>query len=171
MLKPTSSRKLEILNSTSGYLIKRVLDSATLHNGRPSSSEIVKRINKEGPNLLFIPSSEYTDPRELVQEIGELFLDGLSINGKNEVASTYIRQAKRAKREKRYFSRNEEDLIRRYGQNFYWPALQDLSQFLEGHGYKSIAKRGLESELLNWYEIERNLIHISDEFGDPERRG
>lgn len=157
--------KPPIINSTSGYLSRIIRENICENGGSPSTQEVLGRIREEGPESLFIPSSNFENAGELLTHYN-IFLEELPEQDRMVVAEAYMEELKRAKRDNRYFCRNPYELKERYGGNKI-KALQAISQFLESHGYKIITKRGEDSRLFDWYMIEDHILHTS-EMGDPE---
>lgn len=166
---PRFVQKRPIINSTSGFILRSILMNKR-DKGGYDVPLLLKYIKRTCSNSILIPRSEFKNPEELVREYGEFFFDDLNLGDQLRVADEYLREVTKAKREERYFTRNLDDLHRKFGRDG-TKMLQALSQFLEKHGYKITVPRDKSFDMFRDEDIERFVIHQTDLYSEGDEPG
>lgn len=145
-----------IINSTSYYLSQK---AAIIQNGG-NLDDVIRNIHQEGSKALFIPSSEFRTPQELLKEYYDYHFHDLPFDQAQALTKAYLAELNKARKEDRYFTRNPDELSRKYKNPV--DGLSDLAGLLERHGFRIKIPRDLSWDLFDDYDIETKVIHQSE---------
>lgn len=84
------------------------------------------------------------------------------------MSTAYIQQLTEARKNNRYFGRNQIELTTNYGSDI--EELQAAAKFLEYHGFKITIPKDKIWDLLDDFEVNNKIVHESELKTSPESK-